>query len=57
MEFRRVLFRSWYGGGFNYYFRGQDLKLTMELSTVDYDKEGPNCEDFTTFTTQLQVIF
>jgi hypothetical protein len=48
---------DWYGGGINYYFRGQDLKLTMEVSKVDYDKEGPNCEDFTTFTTQLQLIF
>lgn len=52
---------DWYGGGFNYYFRGQDLKLTMELSKVDFDKEGlfggTKTEDFTTFTTQLQVIF
>lgn len=52
---------DWYGGGFNYYFRGQDLKLTMELSKVDFDKEGvfggSKTEDFTTFTTQLQVIF
>lgn len=52
---------DWYGGGFNYYFRGQDLKLTMELSKVDFDKEGifggTRTKDFTTFTTQLQVIF
>lgn len=52
---------DWYGGGFNYYFRGQDLKLTMELSKADFDKEGyfggTKTEDFTTFTTQLQVIF
>lgn len=47
---------DWYGGGFNYYFRGQDLKLTMELSQVDFDDETVD-EDFTTFTTQLQVIF
>jgi hypothetical protein len=28
---------DWYGGGANYYFRGQNLKLTLELSQVDYD--------------------
>lgn len=52
---------DWYGGGFNYYFRGQDLKLTMELSQADFDKEGyfggTKTEDFTTFTAQMQVIF
>ncbi len=48
---------DWYGGGVNYYFRGQNLKLTMELSQVDYDMEIGSVEDFTTFTTQLQVIF
>ncbi len=48
---------DWYGGGINYYFRGQNLKLTMELSQADYDKETAAVEDFTTFTTQLQVIF
>lgn len=54
---------DWYGGGFNYYFRGQDLKLTMELSQADFDKEGYGLgsteltEDFTTFTAQMQVIF
>ena len=54
---------DWYGGGFNYYFRGQDLKLTMEVSQADFDKEGYGLgsneltEDFTTFTAQMQVIF
>lgn len=48
---------EWLGGGFNYYFRGQDLKLTMELSKVKFDEESANYEDFTTFTTQLQLIF
>jgi hypothetical protein len=51
----------WYAGGFNYYFWGQNLKLTMELSRTDFDKDGTfdgvKTEDFTTFTTQLQVIF
>jgi len=48
---------DWYGGGINYYFRGQDLKLTLEYSTVDYDKETASCEDFDTLTAQIQVIF
>lgn len=48
---------DWYGGGVNYYFRGQDLKLTLEYSTVDYDKETTDCEDFDTLTAQIQVIF
>jgi hypothetical protein len=48
---------DWTGVGFNYYFRGQDLKLTMEYSQVDYDEEIAGVEDFKTFTTQLQVVF
>lgn len=56
---------DWYGGGINYYFRGQDLKLTLELSRADFDKEGRyfdgsamcDTEDFTTVTAQMQVIF
>ena len=48
---------DWYGGGANYYFRGQNLKLTAELSRTDFGAEGPESEDFTTFVTQLQLIF
>lgn len=48
---------DWIGGGINYYFRGQDLKLTMEYSQVDYDKEIGSVEDFKSFTTALQVVF
>jgi hypothetical protein len=47
----------WYGGGINYYFRGQNLKLTLEYSTVDYDTETAAVEDFDTLTAQIQVIF
>lgn len=48
---------DWYGGGINYYFRGQDLKLTVELSKTDFDEEPVGIEDFTTATAQLQLIF
>lgn len=46
---------NWYGGGANYYFRDQNLKMTMEVSKTDFDKAGS--KDFTTFITQLQLIF
>lgn len=56
---------DWYGGGINYFFRGQDLKLTLEVSQADFDEEGRyfdgsamcDTEDFTTVTAQMQVIF
>jgi hypothetical protein len=52
---------NWYGGGANYYIWGQNLKLTAELSKTDFDKEGTasgvKSEDFTTFITQLQLLF
>lgn len=48
---------DWYGGGVNYYFRGQNLKLTFEYSAVDFDTETADCEDFDTVTAQIQVIF
>jgi hypothetical protein len=52
---------DWYGVGANYYFRGQNLKLTFEASHTAFDKEGTvngvRSKDFTSFVTQLQVIF
>lgn len=54
---------DWYGGGARYYFRGQNLNLAMELSRTTFDKSssdpayfGKN-QDYTTFLTQLQLIF
>jgi hypothetical protein len=47
---------DWYGGGFNYFLRGQNLKVTVEYSKLDYDEEV-NVEDIDTLTAQLQVIF
>lgn len=48
---------TWYGAGLHYYFRGQNLKLSLEYNTTDFDQENANVEDFNTITTQLQVIF
>lgn len=52
---------DWYGGGANYYFRGQNLKLTAEVSRTDFGTEGTvgglRSKDFTTFIAQLQLIF
>ena len=44
------------GVGFNYYLRGQDLKVTVEYSAVDYDQDAA-VEDIDTITAQVQVIF
>lgn len=52
---------EWYGGGANYYFRDQNLKLTFEASRTGFDRGTGSSiagtEDFLTFVTQLQVIF
>ncbi len=45
-----------YGVGFNYYLRGQDLKVTVEYSALDYDKTTA-LDDIDTLTAQLQLIF
>lgn len=45
-----------YGIGFNYYLRGQNLKVTVEYSALDYDKDAA-IDDIDTLTAQLQVIF
>lgn len=52
---------DWYGVGLNYYLRGQNLKVTVEYSKTDYDKEGTfensTVEDFDTVTAQVQLVF
>ncbi len=47
----------WYAVGANYYFRGQNLKLSMEYSRTEYDKETATSKNFGTFVTQLQLWF
>jgi hypothetical protein len=57
---------DWVSGGANYYLRGQNLKLSAEVSNTNLDKEGTftgpqgtnlTSRDFNTVTAQLQVIF
>ncbi len=47
---------DWYGVGFNYYLRGQNLKATVEYSKVDYDKDA-TVEDIDTLIAQVQLVF
>ena len=47
---------SLYSGGFNYYVRGQNLKVTVEYTALDYDQDA-TAEDTDTFIAQVQVIF
>jgi len=52
---------TWSAVGINYYFNKQNLKLTLEYSHTDYDKEGTFgglvSKDFDTVVTQLQLVF
>ena len=48
---------DWIGAGLHYYFRGQNLKISLEYNSTGFDKESPNAEDYDTVTAQLQVIF
>ena len=48
---------DWFGLGANYYFRDQNLKLTLEYSRANFEKNNASTKDFSTYITQLQVIF
>jgi len=52
---------KWSSLGLNYYFNKQNLKLTMEYSETDFEKEGTFSgvvsKDFKTIITQLQLVF
>jgi hypothetical protein len=48
---------KWYAGGLNYFLRGQDLRLTLQYSVNDFDKETASVEDFNTLTAMLQLRF
>ncbi len=48
---------KWVAGGVNYYLKGQDLRITLEYSHNDFDKEDATNKDFNTFTAMLQFLF
>jgi hypothetical protein len=51
---------DWYALGVNYYFKGQDMRLTFEYSVTNLDREDPNdpaVSDFDTATVMFQFRF
>ncbi len=46
---------NWAALGVNYYVRGQDLRITLELSRNDFDKTSAANEDFSSAVLQLQA--
>ena len=45
---------KWSAVGINYFLTGQNLRLTLEYSMNDYEKEDPTSKDFKTVTAMLQ---
>ena len=49
---------KWLGAGLNYLINGQGLRLSVEYSTTDFDKEQNSAsKDFKTVITMLQYVF
>jgi phosphate-selective porin len=51
---------TWTSAGANYYINGQQLKVTFEYATVDYDRQHPTIQslrDHDQVTLGLQLIF
>ncbi|HYA39433.1 MAG TPA: selenite/tellurite reduction operon porin ExtI [Candidatus Methylomirabilis sp.] len=52
--------QTWKGAGFNYYFDGQNLKLTFEFAKIEFDKQDPtnaSLRDYNQATAGFQLIF
>jgi hypothetical protein len=47
----------WTAAGLNYYLRGQDLRITVEYSRSDFDREVAGPIDFDTVTAMIQALF
>lgn len=47
----------WGAAGVNYYFKGQDLRITLEVSRDDFVTEDAATRDFDTVTLMLQTLF
>lgn len=48
---------KWTGVGLNYLLKGQDLRVTLEYSKNDFDKQDSSTKDFNTYTAMLQFLF
>lgn len=48
---------GWTAAGVNYYLRGQDLRITLEYSRSDFDREDAVTRDFDTVTVMVQALF
>jgi hypothetical protein len=48
---------KWTASGLNYYIKGQDLKLALEYSMTDFDKESTSVQDFNTMSLMVQARF
>jgi hypothetical protein len=52
--------QHWRGGGVNYYFNGQNLRLSLEYANIKFDKQhptDPSFQDYSQTTIALQFIF
>lgn len=52
--------QTWKGAGVNYYFDGQNLKLTFEFAKIEFDKQDPtnaSLRDYNQATLGFQLIF
>jgi hypothetical protein len=47
----------WAAAGLNYYFKGQDLRVTLEYARDDFVTEDATTRDFDTITLMLQTLF
>jgi Phosphate-selective porin O and P len=51
---------KWWAGGVNYFIKGEDLRVTVQYSKTDYDKQdptNPNTQNFDTVTAMFQFLF
>jgi hypothetical protein len=47
----------WSAAGVNYFLKGQDVRMTLEVSRNDFVREDAASRDFSTVTAMMQVLF
>jgi hypothetical protein len=47
----------WTAAGVNYFLKGQDLRMTLEVSHNDFVREDPASRDFSTVAAMMQILF